>query len=93
MTVARVSQVVAETLRTNTAVKARTSQVVVEALRINTATVIRASQIVVEVLRPNAALSVTISPAVEVDTGMPLSITISGPAAVYGLPWLRRRRR
>jgi hypothetical protein len=54
MTVARVSQVAVEVLRTNTAVKARVSQVAVEVLRINTGTAIRVSQMAVEVLRPNA---------------------------------------
>jgi hypothetical protein len=53
-TKARVSQVAAEVLRTNLALKARTSQVAVEVLRINTGTKIRASQLAVEVLRPNA---------------------------------------
>ena len=54
MTVARVSQVATEVLRTNTAVNARLSQLPVEVLRINTGTVIRVSQMAVEVLRPNA---------------------------------------
>lgn len=56
--VARTSQVVAEVIRTNTALVARTSQVVAEVLRINTGTVIRASQLAVEVLRPNAVSAV-----------------------------------
>ena len=55
MTVARVSQVAVEVLRTSTAVKARVSQLPVEVLRINTGTVIRVSQMAVEVLRPNVA--------------------------------------
>lgn len=54
MTVARVSQVAVEALRTNTAPNVRASQVAVEVLRINTGINVRASQIVVEVLRPNA---------------------------------------
>lgn len=55
MTVARLSQLPVEALRTNLAVKASVSQLPVEVLRINTGTVIRTSQIAVEVLRPNAA--------------------------------------
>ena len=54
MTVARVSQVTAEVIRTNTAPAARVSQVTVEVLRINTATVIRTSQVTAEVIRKNA---------------------------------------
>ncbi len=54
MTVARLSQLAVEVLRTNTAVKARASQLAVEVLRTNTSVKARASQIVVEVLRPNA---------------------------------------
>ena len=53
MTVARVSQVVVESLRTNTGDVARVSQVAAEVLRINTGTVIRLSQMAVEVVRPN----------------------------------------
>lgn len=69
VTVARVSQVPVEVLRTNLAVKARTSQVAVEVLRINTGTVIRTSQLAVEVLRPNvAAASATARPVVFVAT-------------------------
>jgi hypothetical protein len=55
ITHARVSQLAAEVIRTNTAVKARVSQVAAEVLRINTGTVIRTSQVAVEVLRPNEA--------------------------------------
>jgi hypothetical protein len=62
MTLARVSQVVAEAIRTNTGVAARVSQVAAEVLRINTGTVIRASQVAVEVLRPNAAEVAEIEP-------------------------------
>lgn len=51
MTVARASQVVAEVLRTNTAVAARGSQVVAEVVRANTAAKAQASQVTVEVLR------------------------------------------
>ena len=64
VTVARVSQLPVEVLRTNLAVKARTSQVVAEVLRINTGTVIRTSQIAVEVLRPNAAAAANARPVV-----------------------------
>ena len=68
MTVARVSQVAVETLRTNTAVKARVSQVAVEVLRINTGTKIRLSQMAVEVLRPNVSAASTSRPVVFVCT-------------------------
>lgn len=57
---ARVSQAVAEVLRTNTAVKAQVSQSVVEVLRTNTAVTARVSQAVVEVLR--IELTVTAPP-------------------------------
>jgi hypothetical protein len=51
---ARVSQVVAEVIRSNDAAAVRASQVVAEVLRINTGTTISSSQVVAEVLRPNA---------------------------------------
>jgi hypothetical protein len=53
MTVARTSQVVAEVLRTSTAVNVRTSQVVAEVIRTNNGVRIRTSQVAVEALRPN----------------------------------------
>ncbi|NMF98380.1 hypothetical protein GPA27_13395 [Aromatoleum toluolicum] len=53
MTVARISQVATEVLRTNTGVKARASQLAIEVLRIKTDVKIRTSQLAIEVLRPN----------------------------------------
>ncbi len=62
MTVARVSQVVVEVVRTNTGDVARVSQVAVEVIRLYQDTLIRTSQIAVEVLRPNVANASTSSP-------------------------------
>lgn len=65
---ARVSQVAAEVIRTNTGAKARTSQLAAEVLRINTGTKIRTSQLAVEVLRPNEAAAANARPVVFVAT-------------------------
>lgn len=53
MTVARVSQVPVEVLRTNDGAVASVSQVAVEVLRIYNDTRVRTSQLALEVLRPN----------------------------------------
>lgn len=55
MTVARVSQVAVEVLRSNAATNARVSQIAVEVVRINDGTKIIDSQLAVEVIRPNIA--------------------------------------
>jgi hypothetical protein len=62
VTVARVSQVAVEVLRTNTGVVARVSQVAVETLRTNTGVKARVSQIAVEVLRPVSAAASSARP-------------------------------
>mgnify|MGYP001068475648 CR=1 FL=1 len=76
MTVARASQVVAEALRANTAVKAQASQVVVEVLRVKLPAAL-ASQVVVEVLTAERTLSASFNSGLSMQSDLVPGSTIS----------------